>query len=58
MTMLCSIIQSLADLGYGLEKTPVEPDGIPGINPTLTLWALCVRAVDRLAARLRSGEEL
>jgi choline dehydrogenase-like flavoprotein len=30
----------------------------PGINPTLTLWALCVRAADRLAARLRSGEEL
>ena len=30
----------------------------PGINPTLTLWALCVRAADRLVARLRSGEEL
>ncbi len=29
----------------------------PGINPTLTLWALCVRAVDRLVARLGSGEE-
>jgi len=30
----------------------------PGINPTLPLWALCVRAADRLVARLRSGEEL
>lgn len=30
----------------------------PGINPTLTLWALCVRAAERLVARLRSGEEL
>src|SRR6266487_4790119 len=27
------IIQSLADLGYSLEKTPVEPDGIPGFDP-------------------------
>jgi hypothetical protein len=25
---------------------------------TATLWALCVRAADRLAARLHSGEEL
>ncbi len=29
----------------------------PGINPTLTLWALCCRAADRLAERLRRGEE-
>lgn len=29
----------------------------PGINPTLTLWALCVRAADQLVARLRHGEE-
>jgi gluconate 2-dehydrogenase alpha chain len=29
----------------------------PGINPTLTLWALCSRAAERLAARLRAGEE-
>ena len=30
----------------------------PGINPTLTLWALCIRAADRLVARLRHGEEV
>ncbi|MDB5074694.1 MAG: glucose-methanol-choline oxidoreductase, partial [Chloroflexi bacterium] len=29
----------------------------PGINPTLTLWALCVRAAERLVERLRRGEE-
>jgi len=29
----------------------------PGINPTLTLWALALRATERLVARLRSGEE-
>jgi gluconate 2-dehydrogenase alpha chain len=29
----------------------------PGINPTLTLWAVCVRAAERLAERLRRGEE-
>ena len=29
----------------------------PGINPTLTLWAMCARATDRLIARLQSGEE-
>lgn len=29
----------------------------PGINPTLTLWAMCARAAERLIARLRAGEE-
>ena len=29
----------------------------PGINPTLTLWALCYRAAERLVERLRRGEE-
>ncbi|MGA8656549.1 MAG: GMC family oxidoreductase [Chthoniobacterales bacterium] len=29
----------------------------PGINPTLTLLALCWRAADRLVDRLRKGEE-
>jgi len=29
----------------------------PGINPTLTLWALCARAAERLVERLRRGEE-
>jgi gluconate 2-dehydrogenase alpha chain len=29
----------------------------PGINPTLTLWALTARATDRLLARLQRGEE-
>jgi gluconate 2-dehydrogenase alpha chain len=29
----------------------------PGINPTLTLWALCYRAAERLVGRLKSGEE-
>lgn len=29
----------------------------PGINPTLTLWALCYRAAERLVERLRDGEE-
>lgn len=29
----------------------------PGVNPSLTLWAVCLRAAERLAARLRSGEE-
>jgi len=28
-----------------------------GVNPTLTMWALCHRAADQLAERLRSGEE-
>ncbi|HJZ47805.1 MAG TPA: GMC family oxidoreductase [Roseiflexaceae bacterium] len=30
----------------------------PGINPTLTMWAICYRAVEHLAARLRNGEEV
>ena len=29
----------------------------PGINPTLTMWALCYRAAERLVGRLRRGEE-
>jgi len=29
----------------------------PGINPTLTLFALCRLATERLIARLRAGEE-
>lgn len=29
----------------------------PGINPTLTLWALALRATERLIERLRAGEE-
>ena len=28
----------------------------PGINPTLTLWALCSLAADRLIARLKTGQ--
>jgi choline dehydrogenase-like flavoprotein len=28
-----------------------------GVNPTLTMWALCLRAADGLVQRLRSGEE-
>ena len=29
----------------------------PGINPTMTLWALCLLAAERLVERLRCGEE-
>jgi gluconate 2-dehydrogenase alpha chain len=29
----------------------------PGINPTLTMWAICYRATERLVERLRKGEE-
>jgi gluconate 2-dehydrogenase alpha chain len=29
----------------------------PGINPTLTLWAVCRRAAERLRDRLKKGEE-
>ncbi len=29
----------------------------PGINPTLTIWALCYRAAEQLVQRLRNGEE-
>jgi gluconate 2-dehydrogenase alpha chain len=28
-----------------------------GINPTLTMWALCYRAAERLARRLGRGED-
>ena len=30
----------------------------PGINPTLTIWALAYRAAEQLVARLRAGEEV
>jgi gluconate 2-dehydrogenase alpha chain len=29
----------------------------PGVNPTLTMWALCYRATEHLVSRLRRGEE-
>ena len=29
----------------------------PGINPTMTLWALCLHAAEGLIRRLRAGEE-
>jgi gluconate 2-dehydrogenase alpha chain len=29
----------------------------PGVNPTLTMWALCFRAAERLVERLRRGDE-
>lgn len=29
----------------------------PGVNPTLTLWALCLHAANDLVERLRAGEE-
>ncbi|HEX2181779.1 MAG TPA: GMC family oxidoreductase [Rubrobacteraceae bacterium] len=29
----------------------------PGVNPTLTMWALCYRAAERLVERLRRGKE-
>jgi gluconate 2-dehydrogenase alpha chain len=29
----------------------------PGVNPTLTMWALCYRAAEQLVERLRRGEE-
>jgi gluconate 2-dehydrogenase alpha chain len=28
-----------------------------GVNPTLTMWALCYRAAEQLVERLRNGEE-
>jgi gluconate 2-dehydrogenase alpha chain len=28
----------------------------PGVNPTLTMWAVCYRAAERLAARLKTGD--
>jgi gluconate 2-dehydrogenase alpha chain len=27
-----------------------------GVNPTLTMWALCYRAAEKMAERLRRGE--
>jgi gluconate 2-dehydrogenase alpha chain len=29
----------------------------PGINPTLTLWALCYKAAEDLVERIRAGDE-
>jgi gluconate 2-dehydrogenase alpha chain len=29
----------------------------PGVNPTLTMWALCYRAAEQLVKRLRRGDE-
>ncbi|QIN83456.1 hypothetical protein GBA63_13035 [Rubrobacter tropicus] len=29
----------------------------PGVNPTLTMWALCCRAAEQLVGRLKAGEE-
>jgi gluconate 2-dehydrogenase alpha chain len=29
----------------------------PGVNPTLTMWALCYRAAERLVERLRRGDK-
>jgi gluconate 2-dehydrogenase alpha chain len=29
----------------------------PGVNPTLTMWALCYRAAEHLVDRLRDGNE-
>jgi gluconate 2-dehydrogenase alpha chain len=29
----------------------------PGVNPTLTMWALCYRAAEQLVKRLHQGEE-
>jgi len=29
----------------------------PGVNPTLTMWALCYRAAECLVRRLRRGDE-
>ena len=29
----------------------------PGVNPTLTMWALCYRAAENLVERLRRGDE-
>ena len=28
-----------------------------GVNPTLTMWALCYRAAELLVRRLRDGDE-
>lgn len=28
-----------------------------GVNPTLTMWALCYRAAERLIERLQNGDE-
>ena len=29
----------------------------PGVNPTLTMWAVCCRAAEQLVARLKQGSE-
>ena len=55
---------SVVDAGLRVHDTPglyvfsgaVFPT-CPGINPTMTLWALCLHAAERLIARLQSGAE-
>ncbi len=55
---------SVVDPGLRVHDTPglyvfggaVFPT-CPGVNPTLTMWALCSRAADGLVGRLRNGEE-
>jgi gluconate 2-dehydrogenase alpha chain len=41
--------------GLYVFSTAVFPT-CPGVNPTLTMWAVCWRAAERLARRLRVGE--
>ncbi len=55
---------SVVDVGLRVHDTPglyvfsgATFPTCPGINPTMTLWALCLHAADRLIDRLRSGEE-
>jgi gluconate 2-dehydrogenase alpha chain len=55
---------SVVDPGLRVHDTPglyvfggaVFPT-CPGVNPTLTMWALCYRAAEQLVERLRRGEE-
>jgi gluconate 2-dehydrogenase alpha chain len=55
---------SVVDPELGVHDTPglyvfggaVFPT-CPGVNPTLTMFALCYRAAERLAGRLSTGEE-
>src|SRR2546421_5171626 len=55
---------SVVDPNLGVHDTPglyifsgaVFPT-CPGVNPTLTMWALCSRAAEHLVQRLRHGEE-
>jgi gluconate 2-dehydrogenase alpha chain len=55
---------SVVDPGLRVHDTPglyvfggaVFPT-CPGVNPTLTMWAVCYRAAEQLVERLRRGEE-